>query len=227
MRRFALLVALAAVAGSFTAAGGIVPARAGGMRYSPAQKALFATPHLANITTRETITYRYVHVGPRPFTGSVAEAVTPVGNAGLRDVRVKFLPTSRYAATLSFPGFRGNPMVMVFLQHDVTLMHREFAYTPDFFRNKIRDALLLSATVSPVTVTAGGRKLAGERILLHPFAGNPHFANLPAVTGKSYSFVLAPKVPGMLVSITAITPADPQSGAPRLEDRMTYQGVHP
>lgn len=224
MRRFALFAALMAVPLALAPAGG---ARAGTTKFSPAQIALFESPHLANITTLETIDYHYTHVGPRAFAGTVSEAVTRIGRAGARDVQVDFLPGNRYAFRRPFQGFRGNPLLMVFLQHDVVLMHREFGFAPDYFRNKIRDSLLLGASLTAVTVIAAGHAVPAQRITLRPFAGDPRFANFPAVTGKVYRFVLSDKVPGTLVSLSAVTPADPQSGAPRLEDRMIYVGVHP
>ena len=69
--------------------------------------------------------------------------------------------------------------------------------------------------------------MPARRITVRPFGDDRRLDRLPAVQGKTYTFVLADDVPGMVAEIRTESPADPARGLPAAGERLTYAGVAP
>jgi hypothetical protein len=59
------------------------------------------------------------------------------------------------------------------------------------------------------------------------FADDARFANLPAVQNKTYVFVLADAIPGMMQDMRVKLPADPLAGTPALREELVFTGERP
>jgi hypothetical protein len=188
--------------------------------YSEAQLAIFDTPHLQNITQPVTLRYAYKHQGTmeQAFDDVVEMTVTKVSPDGARDVTFNFLSDKHHQDFPPIEGFHSNPVIMMFLEHDVTNLSGQTGGSSLYFRNRIRDAFIDRATAEQTTISFDGKEIAATRVTLQPFLQDPLRARFEKFAEKTYDFVLAPDVPGGVYSIRATTPG----GAPDkpLEDNL-------
>jgi hypothetical protein len=215
--RYAALAGLALV--GFATASGAEDARP----LSPAQLALFESDHMAAIGTPERLEYSFRVDGSDPaggYTDRVLLDVRPRDD-GLKDIWVDFLSGERHRAFAPVIGFRGNPALMFFLEHDVEEMRRQTGGAATYFRNRIRQALVDQAQLDAVELSRDGRTEKATAITLVPFRNDAHLAALPGFKEKVYRFVLSDAVPGTIYRIATEIPGE--SGAePRLSKSMTF-----
>ena len=194
---------------------------------SPAQTALFETPHLSNIAHPETLDYRFEQTGPAAFTDQVAVRIDQIHPDGTKYVSIEFLTGAHHAFFPAVDDFSGNPLLMAFLEHDVGEMKDQVGVAAAYFRNRIRTAFIDQAQISDTTIQLDGRSVPARRIVLKPFADDHRFDRLPTVQGKTYDFVLSDQVPGQLAELATEVPADPAAGAPAWAERLTFAGEKP
>ncbi len=177
--------------------------------YSDAQRAIFNTPHLQNITKPVTLRYSYQHQGTmeQAFDDFVDVIVTKVAPDGGRDVSFNFLSDKHHQDFPPVEGFHANPVIMMFLEHDVTGLSSQTGGSALYFRNRIRDAFVDRAAVEETTISFGGKEIAATRVAMQPFLQDPLRSRFEKFAEKTYEFVLAPEVPGGVYSIRVITPA--------------------
>lgn len=193
--------------------------------YTPAQLALFDRPHLQNITAPATLTYRFTYQGSKEqsFEDQVTMAVTAIAADGGKDLHFQYLTGERQQPYGDLRDFHGNPLIMLFLQSDVTEMGRMTGGGAGYLRNRIRIAFLESAELEPSQVEHEGRQLAAERIVIRPFVKDPHREQMGRLADKSYEFLLVPEIPGGLYRIQARVPAG-LDGSPAIESSLTFAG---
>jgi len=194
---------------------------------SPAQTALFETPHLSNIAQPETLDYRFEQTGPAAFADQVAVHIDQIHPDGTKSVSIEFLTGAHHAFFPAVDDFSGNPLLMAFLEHDVGEMKDQVGVAAAYFRNRIRTAFIDQAQISDTTIQLDGRSVPARRIVLKPFAADHRFDRLPTVQGKTYDFVLSDQVPGQLAELATEVPADPAAGAPAWAERLTFVGEKP
>jgi hypothetical protein len=195
---------------------------------SPAQTALFESDHLHGITSRAELQYAFRHDeadAAQSYADRVALDVRPDSD-GKKDVWVDFLSGDHHVPFPPAIDFRGNPVLMFFLERDVQEMHRLTGGAASYFRNRIRQAFIDGATLQPATAKAGDRQAPATEITLTPFSKDPRIAVFPGWKDKIYRFVLSPEIPGTIYEIATEVPgADGQ--APRLKETMTFTGEKP
>lgn len=188
---------------------------------SPAQTALFASDHLHAISTPTILRYSFAAAGgPADFTDSVTLGIEPRPD-GTKDVRLDFLSGERHLPFQAVNGFRGNPVLMFFLERDVLEMHKATGGSALYFRNRIREAFLDRATTRPVSVAVEGKEQSGTEVTLAPFRNDPMIARFESFREKSYRFILVDAVPGTIYQIATLMPA---SGA---SDTLTFARAEP
>jgi hypothetical protein len=195
---------------------------------SPAQLALFEADHLRAIADPERLEYRFGHEAEAAggdFTDTVELDVRPRGD-GAKDVWVDFLGGARHQPFPPLMGFRGNPVLMFFLEHDVDEMHRATGGAATYFRNRIRQAFVDRAELRQIELERAGEKEKATEITLTPFEGDARLSAFPGVTEKRYRFVISDQVPGTIYEIGAETPGK-AGGKPLLKDTMTFSAVQP
>jgi hypothetical protein len=104
-------------------------------------------------------------------------------------------------------------------------MRQETGRPATYFRNRIRRAFFDGAQTSQVTIDLAGRPLPATEIAIAPFGNDPNLADLPAVAGKRYRFILCNDIPGTLYQISSTMPASGQSAG--VDEVMTYSGEMP
>ncbi len=194
---------------------------------SPAQVALFETPHLRNVDHPETLDYGFHREGPAGFADKVALHVTRVNPDGTKSLAFDYLTGERRVRFPELDNFRGNPLLMLTLERDVNEMKDAVGVSASYFRNKVREAFVAQATVADGTFDLGGVAVPARVITIRPFAGEQRLERIPSLQAKSYTFVLADAVPGMLAEIRIDTPADAKMGVPAFQQRTVFTGVEP
>jgi hypothetical protein len=201
-------------------------ARADDAPLSPAQIALFESNHLADIAKPVVLEYDFRHAGfGGDFDDKVTADIRSVHDDGRKDVWIDFLTGPHH---VNFPpalGFNGNPLLMFFLEHDVTEMGDATGGAAQYFRNRIRRAFVDQAEMHSVEITVDGKSESATEISLAPFRGDSHLDPFPGFRDKTYHFILADEVPGRIYKISTTLPSlDGTKNA--FEEAMTYQGEH-
>lgn len=121
-----------------------------------------------------------------------------------------------------FPASVGNPLIMYFLESVLRDMAARAGGSPFYIRNRIKEALLRDATVTPVTLRHGGQTIAAEEVRLHPFANDAARARMGGFDTMELAFVVAPGLPGRFYRLSAVaTPASAGSPAEGYGRRLT------
>ena len=194
---------------------------------SPAQLALFETPHLHNVDHPETLDYGFVRDGGAGFTDKVAVHVRRVNSDGTKDLSFDYLTGEHHVLFPELDHFRGNPLLMLTLERDVNEMRDAVGLSASYFRNKIREAFVTGATVTDAAFVLGGTSMPAREITVQPFKGDPRLGHIQSLQDKSYTFVLADNVPGTVAEIRIAVPADAAMGAPAFSQRTIFIGVEP
>jgi hypothetical protein len=194
--------------------------------YSAAQRAIFNTPHLANITQPVTLRYTYQHKGTleQAFDDIVDVIITNVMPDGGRDVSFNFLSDKHHHDFPVVEGFHSNPVIMMFLEHDVAGLSSQTGGSALYFRNRIRDAFVDRATAEEVTVPYGDKEVPATHVKLQPFLQDPLRERFEKFAEKTYEFYLAPDVPGGVYSIRVLTPGG-SADKPLEENLLQFQDM--
>lgn len=194
---------------------------------SPAQVALFETPHLRNVDRAETLDYGFTREGPAGFTDKVALHIRRVNPDGTKSLTFDYLTGERQVRFPELDNFHGNPLLMLTLERDVNEMKEALGLSTSYFRNKIREAFVTKATITEASFNLDGAAVPARVITVQPFAGEQRLERIPSLQAKRYSFTLADAVPGMLAEIRIETPADAKMDVPAFSQRTVFTGVEP
>ncbi|WP_159586870.1 hypothetical protein [Chelativorans xinjiangense] len=110
----------------------------------------------------------------------------------------------------SISASRVNPILLIFLQHDVRQMNGNTGGNGGYFRNAIRRALRAPGEggTDAKTVTLGGRSVPAKLITLRPFMNEANQQRMPSLAGKIYRIVVSEKVPGGVYEIQTEVPGE-------------------
>jgi hypothetical protein len=201
---------------------------------SPAQIALFESDHLKGIQHPDRLEYRFLReagsgstdqAGSGSFTDRIDLDVRPRDDQK-KDVWVDFLTGERHMPFPPMIGFRGNPVLMFFLEHDVEEMQQLSGGPASYFRTRIRQAFVDRAQLKSIDVTHDGTASPGTEITLSPFTNDPRIAMFPQLKDKLYRFVLTDAVPGGIYEIDAEILGGAGQATP-LKESMVFVGEHP
>jgi hypothetical protein len=197
-----------------------------GEQYSDAQIALFRTPHLDNVTRPTTLEYDYRHDAAQDdsFVDTVKMTVTEISPDGGKSVTFEYLTGSHARSFQDLTNFRGNPLIMIFLEDDVRRMKEELGGGGVYMRNRIRHAFYDRGQTQPVTFELNGRKISGTQVTIAPFVGDKNRERLGDNEHKTYEFVVSPDVPGGIYRIRSTVPSSSAAAKPLAQDTLTYRG---
>jgi len=200
--------------------------------YTEAQTMLFGRPHLSNIKQPIDINYNFTqagtHEGTDEFTDSVSAQITKTHEDGTRDLSFAFLSGERKELYPDINGFRGNPMIMLFLEWDVAKMEDTpgAIRSQNYFRNQIRVGFWKYSKVEDIEVTHNNNNYQAKRIIITPYGNNDADRELASIfADKEYEFILADEIPGEIYQIsTKVLTAENQA----IETtKMTYNAFEP
>ena len=190
---------------------------------------VFGVGLLENVRQPTVLHYRYemhgAEVNP-PVASAIVMDVREVHENGDKQVFVDMLagPDRRQLGPIA--AREQNPLVLVFLQRDVMEMAKLTGGAAGYFQQQIRRAFGEPAESSPVDVVLGDRKLAGTRLVIHPFRSDPQIERFPQFKEKAYEFVVADGVPGGLYQLASRVP-DVKDGHMILEETVTFEKAGP
>ncbi len=201
MRSFKVLSRVA-VAALFGGACHAYAADAPATDIAPAEKLLFMAPHLDGVDPLTELDYALDSSGPpERLKDTVRVLVTSRGNTN-GDARV-----SDHTGPVSLPGgLPCNPVILYFLEHDITEMEQLTGGKRRYFQQRVRLALAANPPIVQVTSEAGGKKIKAQQIVIQPYLDDPNAARFPQYTAKRYTFLVADDVPGHVMSIRTETP---------------------
>jgi hypothetical protein len=214
----------AALLGAGTAAAQSAP-EAG----EPATKLLFETPHLSGVAPGTRLSYSFSHATTdaetlgEPFEDSIDLEIQPAERSDRRDVRVILFTGERHRAAGPFENMSGNPIIILFLEHDVQQMSEELKGNPFYLRSRIKEAMR-TAVAHPTEVRFNGKEIEAWKIDLEPFVGETGTPRLDRMARKHYQFVLADDVPGGIYRISASAPGE-DGATPLVSDELELAGV--
>jgi hypothetical protein len=209
------------------AAAAVVAAAPAGAADTVADK-VFAADLLAKVTSPAVLRYRYEMSGAtidRPFDSVVRMDVREIGPDGAKKVWFEMFEGPNRRQFGPTAAREQNPLVIVFLQRDVTAMGNMTGGASGYFQQQIRRAFTKPAEVSAVEVELDGRKVQATRVVLRPFRDDPSIARFPQFKDKAYEFVVAPEVPGGVYRLGTSVP-DP-TGKVVLAESVTFAGIDP
>lgn len=193
---------------------------------SPAQIALFETPHLASLRPPLRLDYEFRRdeAGKKPVVDTIRLEVraSAAGLEGKRDVSPQFLTGPR---ALPYPpalGFGGNPVLLYALDRDARELSVATGGTPHWFRNRFRQALATAAELRPGEVEFEGRRLPATVITLKPYVGEPRARRYQE---RRYDLTLAEALPGWVHAIRSELPASVDGGA--VVESIVFAGTAP
>lgn len=188
---------------------------------------VFEPGRFAGISEPQTLRYRFETHGrgveeAKPSPGVLQ--IREVNPDGSKKVWLDLFEGSAKRSVGPFEARDQNPLLLVFLQMDVTEMSRLTSGASNYFQQQIRKKFNDMVPTETVEVEVGGQPVPATRITLRPFQGDPRIDQFPAFRDKSYEITVADSVPGGLWSIVTRTP-DPNTGELILEKSMTFEGV--
>ena len=197
--------------------------------FSKANRLLFMTDHLQGLNTPARLEYKFVHQDgdtaddDTDYTDHVDLQIDE-GEQNGKHVRVDFLSGDRHRYMPDIDNARGNPVIMMFLQNDVTELARRTGGSWRYFQRRVKFALEDAATVSRARATYDGEPIDVERIELTPYAGEQdHRDDVAQALARRYTFLLSDAVPGGVLELRAQTPA--ADGRPAVSDRLTLDAT--
>jgi hypothetical protein len=193
------------------------------------QELVFQAHLLADLSEPQTLHYRYQKRGsmmPEAYRSQVSMEVREVREDGRKLVHFDMFEGQARRQFGPMQARVQNPLLIVFLQRDVVQMGNQTGGSPEYFRNRIREAFLEPAVVERLEVRVDGAVLPAVRVTITPFANDPQIARFAEFRHKRYEFTVAAALPGGLYEIAARTPKG-DTKEMLLEERITYAGRAP
>ena len=193
---------------------------------SPAQVALFETPHIASLRPPLRLDYdfRRDEEGKAPVADTIRLALraSAAGGGACCDVTPEFLTGPRALRYPPAPNFHGNPLLLFALDRDTRELSAATGGTPNWFRNRFRQALATAAELRPAEIEHEGRRVAASVVTLRPYGGEPRAGRYQ---NRLYAFTLSEAVPGWVYEIRTDLPAEGDAGA--VVERIVFAGTAP
>ena len=196
---------------------------------SAAERLLFMDPAFPGQKAATTLSYSFRRTGllDPAFNDQVTLNLAARPGGGCCAASVAFLSGERALKLPDVDGVEGNPVLLGFLEHDISEMERVTGGKKNYFRKRIRMALAEAATQDKRTLRYQGRDVAAIAISIVPYADDPMRGRYERLAGKRYVFYTAAAVPGHLLGIrTSVPGAQPQDAA-LAGTELWLQGVEP
>lgn len=199
---------------------------------SDAEKRVFMHDHLKNVVGATTLNYQFTKAGAleKGFADQVSVSIKPTGAGPGKNCHVDFLTGERQYRQLPevIENATGNPVILAFLERDVSEMKRITKGQPNYYRKRIRMALAQSAEVKPVTIKFSGKEVPGREIFLTPYEDDPARPRYEKFSNKSYTITLSEDIPGGVYKLRSLmqerASKDAGTGTPLIEETLIFTG---
>lgn len=193
-----------------------------------AQRLVFFKDHLEGVAKGSLLDYAFTSTtkGVDSFTDNIEIRVTDVVGEGKRDLEFNFLSGPRHIDFTPAKAYKGNPVIIHFLERDISLMAKDTGGSNGFFRNRIRDSFKQPIEVRDMKFQFNGKELVGTEIIVTPFVSDPYADNFRLYVKKRYEFIFCEQVPGGIYRIHTQVPGDNGEGV-LIDEEMTFRQITP
>lgn len=186
------------------------------------QTLIYDTSHLAKTVAGSVIAYSYNAIdttNDAPIDDQVLLTVHQAHEEDRRDVSVDFLSGELRIPLPDFDKYRGNPVVIVMLEHLAQTLGRETEGGVLYFRNRIRDAL---ADENLEVLSNDDADSPVKEFSITPLKNDPFVAGKPRLTQSVITLTFNDEIPGLLQSVVYRSgPSD----KPELIRTLEFAGV--
>jgi len=201
--------------------------------FSGANTELFLTDHLAKVNTPSRLLYDFRKTGTleEGFDDTVEVRFVGMPAEDARQVEIVFFTGERSRTVPPMTVSDGNPVIMMFLQREVSEMGRLTGGSWRHFQKMIKLALENAAELSEVKVPYGDQAKPGLKIRITPYLEDPLLANFKRFAYRYYEFTLSSKVPGYVYQIRTLDPGNDgenkktANSDPLVEETLTYRAL--
>jgi hypothetical protein len=199
-----------------------------------AQSLLFDANYLLPLGAPSRLVYDYTTktADPALFGKDFEDEVTlrlsaSAEGGGEKEVFVDMFTGNRQHVLGPLTRVTGNPIIMMFLEHDVSEMNMHIGGAPAYFRNVIRLAFREKAKLEPASFTWEGRQVNGTKITIQPFLADPNAERLQLFRSKTYEFIVSDAVPGGIYQMHSTISADRSDApaTPAVDTKLTLKGI--
>ena len=220
------------IAVALTSALGLAPtpAVAVDQPYSEAEKSLFLTNHMKNVPAPSTLRYSFEKAGAleQGFKDDAVVTLTPGSTAGNSVAKVNYLTGAHNYKVPAVPQAEGNPIILSYLERELQEMKRLTGGSSNYYRKRIRLALVDEATVKPVKVKYAGTEINAREIRISPYVHDPARSRYEKFADKYYVFTVSDQIPGGVYQMRGVLPAQAAGNdkpGPLLEETLTFAGL--
>jgi len=193
-----------------------------------AQKLFFYKDHLEGVPKDSRLDYDFKSrtKGADSFTDSIEVKVADVVGEGRRDLEFNFLSGAHHIDFASAKAYTGNPVIIHFLERDISQMARDTSGSNGFFRNRIRDSFKHPLTVRDIRFEFDGKPLDGTEIVVTPFVKDPFAEHFKLYVNKRYEFIFSDQIPGGIYRIRTRVP-DEDGKNVLIDEEMIFRKITP
>lgn len=193
-----------------------------------AQLLVFYKDHLQGVAKGSRLDYGFISEikGADSYSDRIEITVTDVLGDGKRNMEFDFLSGPHHIDFTPARGYTGNPVIIHFLERDITQMARDTGGSNGYFRNRIRDSFRRPAEMRAVKIDYQGKELDGTEVVVTPFVSDPNAANLKLYVNKRYEFIFSDQVPGGIYRIHTLVPGE-SGDSVLIDEKMTFQQLKP
>ena len=186
---------------------------------------LFSTPQWGRAPVGSAITYDYskkvadaASFGA-PFDDHVVLKLDPGDAADARTSEVRMFSGPNAKPAGPFHSDQQNPVLLLVLEENVQELSKAFKANPRYLKNAIRKAWRDHAKIEPAQIDVNGKTVAGTRITVQPFVGDPQAEKMKGLDGMVYTVEIADSVPGNIAAIDIHAPPD---GGSKFSETLHY-----
>ncbi|QQC67657.1 hypothetical protein [Paraburkholderia ginsengisoli] len=190
---------------------------------TPAERLIFTTDHLHGVAAQTELDYAMVDSAQPSRNADVVKVLVVSADNVKGDAQV-----SDHSGSVPLPngGLQCNPVIIYFLERDITEMQGLTGGQRRYFQQRLRLALAAGPRIESVTTESGGKSVNAHRIVVQPYLNDPNAQRFPQYTAKRYTFLLADDVPGQVLLIRTDVPgANNDFTHPAHTESLSFQSV--
>ncbi|MFL9961871.1 hypothetical protein PQR02_12365 [Paraburkholderia sediminicola] len=170
---------------------------------TPAERLIFTTDHLHGVEAQTELDYAVVNSEQPSRSADLVKVLVLSPDNAKGDAQV-----SDHSGNVPLPngGLQCNPVIIYFLERDISEMQSLTGGQRRYFQQRLRLALAAGPRIETVTSEAGGKSVSARRIVVQPYLNDPNAERFAQFTAKRYTFLLADDVPGQVVLIRTDVP---------------------
>jgi len=178
--------------------------------FSEANTELFLTDHLGKVSAPSRLLYDFRKTGTleEGFRDTVEIRFVGTPAEDTKRVEIIFFTGERSRTVPPMTVSDGNPVIMIFLQREVSEMGRLTGGSWRHFQKMIKLALENDAEITEVKVPYGDQTIPGLKIRITPYLEDPLLANFKRFAHRYYEFTLSGNVPGYVYRIRTVDPGN-------------------